>query len=218
MKKRCTIVLIVGLFLLAACSKPEPSSLPSAPTDAYLPESHTETEYELKITIVYDNNEYDPSLETKWGFSCLVEGLERTILFDTGGDSATLLSNMEKLKIDPASVDAITLSHIHGDHVGGLSGFLEENSEVTVYLPESFPSDFKDEAISFGAEVVEISQPEELFGRVYTNGELGNGLKEQSLILTASQRLIIITGCAHPGLVNIVRKAREMLVDNLYIW
>jgi 7,8-dihydropterin-6-yl-methyl-4-(beta-D-ribofuranosyl)aminobenzene 5'-phosphate synthase len=212
MKKRCTIVLIVALFLLAACSQPEPSSLPLTPTDASLPESNTEAETELKITIVYDNNKYDPSLETKWGFSCLVEGLERTILFDTGGDSATLLSNMGKLKIDPAWVDVIILSHIHGDHIGGLSGFLEENGDVTVYLPKSFPGSFEDEAMSFGAEVVEVSEAEELFSGVYTTGELGNEIKEQSLIITTSQGLVVITGCAHPGVVNIVRKAKEMLV------
>jgi 7,8-dihydropterin-6-yl-methyl-4-(beta-D-ribofuranosyl)aminobenzene 5'-phosphate synthase len=213
MKKGCTIVLTAALFLLAACSQPEPSSVPSTPTDASLPETNTEAETELKITIVYDNNEYDQQLETKWGFSCLVEGLERTILFDTGGDSATLLSNMGKLKIDSAWVDVIILSHIHGDHVGGLSGFLEENSDVTVYLPKSFPSSFKDEAMSFGAEVIEISKAEELFNGVCTTGELGNGIKEQSLIITTGQGLVVIMGCAHPGVVNIVRKAKEMLVE-----
>jgi 7,8-dihydropterin-6-yl-methyl-4-(beta-D-ribofuranosyl)aminobenzene 5'-phosphate synthase len=213
MKKVCTIVLIVALFLLASCSQPEPRPLQSAPTDASLPEFNTEAETELKITIVYDNNKYDPSLETKWGFSCLVEGLERTILFDTGGDSATLLGNIGKLKIDSAWVDVIILSHIHGDHVGGLNGFLEENNDVTVYLPESFPSSFKDEARAFGAEVLEVSEAEELFSGVYTTGELGNGIKEQSLIITTSRGLVVITGCAHPGVVNIVRKAKEMLVE-----
>jgi 7,8-dihydropterin-6-yl-methyl-4-(beta-D-ribofuranosyl)aminobenzene 5'-phosphate synthase len=213
MKKGYSIVLIVALFLLAACSQPELSTLPSAPANVSLPESTTETETELKITILYDNNKYDTSLETKWGFSCLVEGLERNILFDTGGDSATLLSNMRKLKIDPAWVDFIVLSHIHGDHVGGLSGFLEENSDVTVYLPKSFPSSFKDEVRSFGAQVVEISHAEWLINSVYTTGELGNGIKEQSLIIATSQGLVVITGCAHPGVVNIIHKAKEILVE-----
>jgi 7,8-dihydropterin-6-yl-methyl-4-(beta-D-ribofuranosyl)aminobenzene 5'-phosphate synthase len=56
-------------------------------------------------------------------------------------------------------------------------------------------------------------EAEELFSGVYTTGELGNGIKEQSLIITTSQGLVIITGCAHPGVVNIVRKAKEMLVE-----
>jgi 7,8-dihydropterin-6-yl-methyl-4-(beta-D-ribofuranosyl)aminobenzene 5'-phosphate synthase len=213
MKWGCTILLVVALFLLAACIQPEPSSPSSAPTDTSQLEPTTEAEAELKITIVYDNNEYDPSLETKWGFSCLVEGLKKTILFDTGGDSATLLSNMRKMRIEPEEVDVIVLSHIHGDHIGGLNGFLEENSNVIVYLPESFPRSFKDETRSFGAEVVEVSEAQELFTGVYTTGELGNGIKEQSLIVTSSQGLVVITGCAHPGVVNIVRKAKDMMVE-----
>ena len=158
MKWRCTILLTVALSLLPACTQPEPapSSPPSAPPlpEVALPEPTAEAEAKLRLTIVYDNNEYDPRLETKWGFSCLVEGLEKNILFDTGGDSATLLSNMRKLKIDPAEIDAIVLSHIHGDHVGGLNGFLEENSRVIVFLPQSFPGSFKDMVRSFGAQVV----------------------------------------------------------------
>jgi 7,8-dihydropterin-6-yl-methyl-4-(beta-D-ribofuranosyl)aminobenzene 5'-phosphate synthase len=216
MKKGCTILLTVALFLFAACAQPEPasSSLPALPpTDTSLPEPTAEAGLELKLTIVYDNNEYDPRLETKWGFSCLVEGFEKTILFDTGGDSATLLKNMRKLKIDPAEVDVIVLSHIHGDHVGGLSGFLEENSRVIVYLPESFPGSFKYGVRSFGAQVDEVSEARELFTGVYTTGELGNGIKEQSLIVTSSQGLVVITGCAHPGVVNIVSKAADMLAE-----
>ncbi|GAH88005.1 unnamed protein product, partial [marine sediment metagenome] len=54
----------------------------------------------LTITIIYDNNPYNEELETRWGFSCLVEGLEKTILFDVGGEGSVLLKNMEKLKID----------------------------------------------------------------------------------------------------------------------
>ena len=217
MKWGCTILLMVALFLLPACAQPEPtpSSPPLAPSlpDNSLPEPATEAGAKSRLTIVYDNNEHDSRLETKWGFSCLVEGFEKTVLFDTGADSATLLSNMKKLKIDPAEVDAIVLSHIHGDHVGGLSGFLEENSDIIVYLPKSFPGSFKDRVRSFGAQVEEISEAKELFAGMYTTGELGNGIKEQSLIVTSSQGLVVITGCAHPGVVNIVRKAEEMMAE-----
>jgi 7,8-dihydropterin-6-yl-methyl-4-(beta-D-ribofuranosyl)aminobenzene 5'-phosphate synthase len=215
MKWKCTILLTVALSLLPACTQLEPttSSPPSGPPlpEVALPKPISEAEAKLRLTIVYDNNEYDPRLETKWGFSCFVEGFEKNILFDAGGDSATLLSNMGKLKIDPAEIDAIVLSHIHGDHVGGLNGFLEENNRVIVYLPESFPESFKGTARSFGAQVEEVSEAKELFTGVYSTGELGNGIKEQSLVVTTSHGLVVITGCAHPGIVNIVRKAKDML-------
>jgi len=115
---------------------PTATSLPTA--------TPTPVSDKLTITILYDNNFYDQRLETAWGFSCLVQGLEKTILFDTGGDSAMLLRNLQKLGIDPGVVDVIIISHIHYDHVGGLGGFLRENSDVAVYLPRSLPESIKD--------------------------------------------------------------------------
>jgi len=76
---------------------------------------------DLALTIVYDNNPYDRRLETRWGFSCYIKGPEKTILFDVGGEGSVLLNNMDRLEIDPKTVDAIVLSHIHHDHIGGFS-------------------------------------------------------------------------------------------------
>jgi len=165
----------------------------------------------LKITVVYDNYLYKEGLKTGWGFSCVIEGAEKTILFDTGGDAPTLLYNMEKLGIHPENIDIIVLSHIHGDHVGGLFGFLRENSNVTVHLLKSFDKRFKEDVRSLGAKVVEIHEPAEICKGIYTTGEMGFWIKEQSLIVNTDKGLIVITGCAHPGIVNIVAKAKELL-------
>jgi 7,8-dihydropterin-6-yl-methyl-4-(beta-D-ribofuranosyl)aminobenzene 5'-phosphate synthase len=162
------------------------------------------------VTILYDNNEHDERLETAWGFSCLVEGLEETILFDAGGDGALLLRNMRTLGIDPRNVDVVVISHIHGDHVGGLTGFLEENHFVTVYLPRSFPESTKNSTRRAGAEVVQVHEPVEICEHAHSTGELGEGIKEQSLVIETGQGLVVITGCAHPGVVNIVRRAKEL--------
>jgi 7,8-dihydropterin-6-yl-methyl-4-(beta-D-ribofuranosyl)aminobenzene 5'-phosphate synthase len=72
------------------------------------------------------------------------------------GDSLTLLHNMRELQIDPRELDIVVLSHIHGDHVGVLQGFLEQNGAVTVCLPQSFSQSFKDEAKSSGTKVEEV--------------------------------------------------------------
>jgi 7,8-dihydropterin-6-yl-methyl-4-(beta-D-ribofuranosyl)aminobenzene 5'-phosphate synthase len=97
----------------------------------------------LSITVVYDNNPYKAVLTTSWGFACVIKGTEKTVLFVTGGNSAVLLNNMQQLGIDPEEIDIVVLSHIHGDHVGGLKVFLKENFNVTVYLPATFPMDSK---------------------------------------------------------------------------
>ena len=213
------MLLIAVLFFSSSCAETAPSSgSPTAPSAELAESPSPGVESELTLTIVYDNNDYDQRLKTKWGFSCLIEGLEKTVLFDTGGDSATLLSNMKKLELEPGRVDVVVLSHIHGDHVGGLSGFLEENSDVIIYLPQSFPESFKDGARSLGAEVNEVSEAKELFAGAYTTGELGTGVKEQSLIVTTSEGLVVITGCAHPGVVDIIRKAKDVVAeDRVYL-
>ncbi len=148
------------------------------------------------------------------GFSCLVRGFEKTILFDTGGDGYTLLGNMRQLGIKPANVHVIILSHIHGDHTGGIKRLIEEKSNVDVYLPTSFPGSFEEMPTSLGAQVKEVSGVKEILTGVYTTGELGNGLKEQSLVLITYKGLVVITGCAHPGIVNTIRKAKEITGEN----
>ena len=172
---------------------------------------------DLEITVIYDNNPYNKELEARWGFSCLVEGLKKTILFDVGGDGSVLLGNMKKLKINPKKVDIVVLSHIHYDHIGGLFDFLKENSNVTVYMPKSFPQSIKDKIKNTGAKFVEIHYPVKIVENAYSTGELGTWIKEESLVIKTSKGLIIITGCAHPGIVNIVRKAKEMLKTNVYL-
>jgi len=75
----------------------------------------------MKIIIVYDNRTLDPNLTSGWGFACLVGD---DLLFDTGGDGRTLLSNMAQMGIDPAGIRTVVLSHAHGDHTGGLGALL----------------------------------------------------------------------------------------------
>jgi 7,8-dihydropterin-6-yl-methyl-4-(beta-D-ribofuranosyl)aminobenzene 5'-phosphate synthase len=179
------------------------------------PEPDAAKPVEASVTILYDNNRFDPHLETAWGFSSLVRGLEKTILFDTGGDAYTLLGNMRRLGVEPAEIDIVVLSHFHGDHTGGLGGFLEKNPRVVVYLPGSFPGYFKKAVTSLGARVEEVVEGKELCPGVYTTGELGDPIREQALVLKTAEGLVVITGCAHPGIVKIVRKAREITGEEM---
>jgi 7,8-dihydropterin-6-yl-methyl-4-(beta-D-ribofuranosyl)aminobenzene 5'-phosphate synthase len=165
----------------------------------------------MTITVVYDNNPYREGLQTAWGFSCAIIGAEKTILFDTGGDGSILLGNMEKLAVEPNSIDTVVLSHIHGDHTGGLDSFLEKNSDVTTYLPKSFPKKFKDNVLSFRSKIVEVEQSLKICEDIYSTGELGRWIKEQSLIVRTDKGLIVITGCAHPGIVKIVNTAKDLM-------
>jgi len=169
------------------------------------------------IITLYDNYKYNPELKTRWGFSCLVKINDKNILFDTGADSGTLLSNMEKMNIDVNGIDTIVLSHIHGDHVGGLDGILEGNSNLTVYLPKSFPDSFKNKVRSSGVRMIEVKDSIEIYPGIYTTGELGTWIKEQSLVIKTEKGLVVISGCAHPGIVNIVREAKKLTNERVYL-
>lgn len=166
---------------------------------------------EITIISVYDNYQVNPELKTAWGFACIVKMPTETILLDTGGNAAILLSNMQKMQISPKSIDKVFISHIHQDHLGGLKGFLEKNNNVTVFIPRSFPNSICDMISSKGARFVKVSSGKKISNSVYSTGELYGPPKEQSLIIDTKKGLIIISGCAHPGIADIVAKAKELL-------
>lgn len=163
----------------------------------------------MKITIIFDNYPHNPELKTEWGFSCLIEGFENTLLFDTGGDGKILLDNMKYLGIDPNKIDKLLISHDHWDHTGGLQSFLEKKSNVDVYMLPSFSNGIKDIARSKGAHLIESHTAEKLCSHIHTSGTLGTTIKEQSLIIETQKGLVIITGCAHPGIVNIIESVQK---------
>jgi 7,8-dihydropterin-6-yl-methyl-4-(beta-D-ribofuranosyl)aminobenzene 5'-phosphate synthase len=160
------------------------------------------------MTVVFDNHEHRDGLETAWGFACLVRGAGKTILFDTGGYGAVLLENMGKLSIDPRQIDVVVLSHAHADHTGGLDTFLAHNPDVTVFMPRSFPDGFAHEVVARGAGVVEVGGPRAICDSVFTTGEMGTTIIEQSLVLRTDGGLVLVTGCAHPGIVDIIEETR----------
>jgi 7,8-dihydropterin-6-yl-methyl-4-(beta-D-ribofuranosyl)aminobenzene 5'-phosphate synthase len=172
---------------------------------------------QLRLHVVFNNVPYKTGLETGWGFSCLIEGLDKTVLFDTGGNGDILLSNMQRLGLDPECVDAIVLSHIHSDHTGGLGAFLVCNPDVTVYMPESFPALFRREAKRLGAATETVSGPQQLMDSVYSTGEMGWAIKEQALIVDTREGLIVVTGCAHPNVVDMAEQAQAYLGKDIYL-
>lgn len=154
----------------------------------------------MRITLIYDNETYQEGLKSDWGFACLVEA-ENTprILFDTGAKGEILLSNMEKLKIDPLTIEEIVISHSHWDHTGGLDKFLKQNSKVKTYIPSACPE-------PEGAQkVVKVKESIQLHENVFSTGEIAG--VEQSLVVKTEKGVVVIVGCAHPGVGTILNSA-----------
>jgi 7,8-dihydropterin-6-yl-methyl-4-(beta-D-ribofuranosyl)aminobenzene 5'-phosphate synthase len=156
----------------------------------------------MKITIVYDNCLGKAGLRTGWGFSALIE-IENSpsILFDTGADGATLLHNMKRLDINPEHIGVIVISHAHDDHTGGLWDILEMNNQAQVYLPASMM------AGSSGGRVTLVKQPMQISDDVFSTGEL-RGI-EQSLAVKTGMGIIVVVGCSHPGVSQIIDTASK---------
>lgn len=199
-----SLTVLIALWWLTGPSRCAEANPPAAPNHAGAGRSP-----DIIITIVYDNYAFDERLETAWGFSCVVEGFPKTILFDTGGNGELLLRNMKKLGFHPRQIDAVVLSHIHADHTGGLEAFLEANSNVEVFLPKVFPSSFIQDAQRLGAAVVETEGPCQVCEGASTTGVLGTSIPEQGLYLKTDKGLVVITGCAHPGIVKMTEAAQH---------
>ncbi len=152
----------------------------------------------MKITIIYDNTAFRKDLQADWGFSALVETKNTPkILFDTGGNGKILLSNMEKLGIDPVSIGEVFISHLHFDHIGGLPAFLKVNNKVKIYVPSSLG--LKNEVI--------LKKPQKIYKNVFSTGEL-DGI-EQSMGVGIRKKLVLIVGCSHPYMGHILDAASQ---------
>jgi 7,8-dihydropterin-6-yl-methyl-4-(beta-D-ribofuranosyl)aminobenzene 5'-phosphate synthase len=177
----------------------------------------TDSEYHINITVVFDNKRHRSDLIAGWGFSCLVQLPDKLIMFDTGSDGEALLHNMSLLGIAPEKVNDIILSHFHFDHIGGLPYILKNNRNVTLYMPSSFPRELKQYATDNGIKFEEINAITEIYDGVFLTGELGEYLREQAFVVRTARGLVVITGCAHPGIVNIAKYVTEVIGDHIHL-
>ncbi len=182
-----------------------PSPAPTGPV-RLTPSPKPEQSPAVTLTIVYDNQAYEPELRGDWGFACLIERSTDTVLFDTGASGALLLDNLASLGHTPQEIDAVVLSHAHKDHTGGLTALLDAGAVPTVYLPATFPEAFKRQ-IEARASLVQVSEPGELRPGFFSTGPLGTSIPEQALAVQTPAGPVVVTGCAHPGVELLAQQA-----------
>ncbi|HOP08348.1 MAG TPA: MBL fold metallo-hydrolase [candidate division Zixibacteria bacterium] len=154
----------------------------------------------MNITILYDNESLTDGTQADWGFSCLIEHDGVKLLFDTGASGAILIENMRVLGVDPESIEEVFISHSHFDHSGGLSSFLDRNNRVKVYAPNEL------RGIKSAREVVYVDESFQLRDGFYSTGML-KGI-EQSLAIRTEKGLVVVVGCAHPGVEAILNAVK----------
>ncbi len=164
----------------------------------------------MNIQIAYNNETGAENYKGGWGFACVVN---ETTLFDTGDNGSHLLHNLRQMKVDPAQFDAIVISHDHWDHNGGLPAVLDANTRADIYIC----SDFSEETIQTiektGRSPIQLTQPTEIAAGIFSTGTMrthykNNLLTEQALAVRSENGTSVITGCAHPGLLEILEHVR----------
>jgi len=202
--------LAAGMALVVASFGGGPARRPSSPP-ASTPAVQAGA---LRITVLYDNTAADARLQEAWGFSALVEYRGHTLLMDAGADPLILRRNMDSLGIAPSRIEAIVLTHAAGDHAAGLKALVDSRLRRPLYVLGAFPQRFR-VATRGKFALVDAAPRQELIPGVFTTGEMMDPAvnipeHEQSLVIPTDSGLVIITGCAHPGVVSIVRRATEM--------
>jgi 7,8-dihydropterin-6-yl-methyl-4-(beta-D-ribofuranosyl)aminobenzene 5'-phosphate synthase len=97
---------------------------------------HAEAQQPARVTILYDAFGPTSALQKDWGFAALVEYGGRRVLFDTGNDAGIFARNVKQLGVDLTRLEAVVISHRHGDHTTGLEVVVATNPTVPIYAPQ----------------------------------------------------------------------------------
>ena len=164
----------------------------------------------VELIVLVDNNPFKPGLRSAWGLSIYVRTPYDVILFDTGPSPDVLEYNACMLNVDLAKVRIIVLSHRHSDHVGGLNVLDKYAYNIKVYVPPGFSPFYLELLRTRGYQVGVVNDTVEVSKGVYVLKPLYGPPWEQALVIVVKGKgLIILTGCSHPGVDNIVREAVE---------
>jgi len=157
-----------------------------------------------EIVVVVDNtpNPLNPRLLTPWGLSLYVAIPGVALLFDTGPSPDALRHNAEALGIDLSRVDHVILSHGHGDHTGGLKAL----NCGKVYGPLGTPAD------------TIIRDTLEPTAGVYAIKPLYGPPWETALLINVKgYGGVLLVGCSHPKVINLVQEASHLTRVRLVI-
>ena len=173
---------------------------------------YMKSDFSFEISIVYDDLCAQPGFLMGFGFSALIyNNLSKThLLFDTGSKGDILIHNIKKFNVEVSDIKKVIISHNHYDHAGGLKEIYQINRDIEIYVPlqdmKSFIENYPKAQVQGISDVFEVDR------NVFSSGQFGSmSLKEQALFLKIDkENLIIISGCAHPGLEEFILKSQTL--------
>ncbi|MFW9898081.1 MAG: MBL fold metallo-hydrolase [Candidatus Thorarchaeota archaeon] len=165
----------------------------------------------FEIKIAFDNKKIEDRFISDFGFSVLIYNnfTENYLLFDTGSNSEALIHNIEQFDIDISDISKVIISHNHYEHIGGLDGVYDKNSNIEIYVPTENLISYRRKYPK--SRVIGVSDKILIEQNIYSTGQLGNYLKEQAIFLkTEEDYLIAVVGCCHPGLDEIISMGKTI--------
>ena len=201
----------------------------------------------MHIITLIENSPHpaNPVLKAEHGLSFFIEHRGHLLMSDVGATEA-FAKNAALLGVDLEGVEAVTVSHHHYDHGGGLNRFFEENAQGTVYLRRAETADYiaqddsgsslyigLDQAVlaAYKERIEYLDANQEILPGVHALTEIPvlhlkpggsrrlkmirNGqirpdtfVHEMVTVLEGEAGLVVLTGCAHNGVLNMVEAVR----------
>ena len=178
---------------------------------------------QIKTTIIYDNNLAMLGLQHGFGFSCLLEYDDKKIIFDTGGNKSAFFNNIHKLNISLDTITHIIFSHQHWDHTAGFAEIINSlNSDCKIYVPFKFDHKLLSQ-IPNEKRLNQVKDMTPIGDNMYLVVLKGTScvfkecfsVYEQSLVINRDGGLVVLTGCGHPGIKNILRTVNRKLASKI---
>lgn len=161
------------------------------------------------------------------GVSCLFRSDLGTLLFDVGfgPERPALAHNCARLSVTLDSMDALCISHLHPDHMGGISATRTNQVMLPDEMgtPNGKPCFLPDDADAPGFTSERMDAPGLLSAGIATTGPLARSLfffgltEEQALFARVRNKgLVIFTGCRHPTIERIVQMVRQVSTEPIH--
>jgi 7,8-dihydropterin-6-yl-methyl-4-(beta-D-ribofuranosyl)aminobenzene 5'-phosphate synthase len=120
-----------------------------------------------------------------------------------------------------SDIKAVVISHDHWDHTNGLWDLLKLRPELDLYVCPDFSQEFRNKLEKYDCNIIEAESFKRIADGIYTTGQIGmysiDYIAEQALVLKTDKGLTIMTGCAHPGIINIVEYVTANIKKNIYL-
>ena len=198
----------------------------------------------MVIKVLVENNSGDLCKGEK-GLSLYIEADNKKILLDTG-ETALFLENASKMGITLNNLDCVVLSHGHFDHGDGLRFIkgkklichpdsfkkrlrkrddsylglhmnLEKAQTKFDLILTKKPYKLSENIIFLGEIPRENDFESKNTPFKFENGQDDFVLDDSALVINSKKGLIIIPGCSHSGVCNIITYAKKVTgVNNIY--